>query len=347
MLIMINLLQFLYPEKNYMANNFDKKLALLYLKEYLEHESDENNPITMADILGMLAPHGIESDRRTVYSDLKILKDGYGMDLISPGHGLYCVASRDFELEEIKILVDMVQSSNFLTERKTQQLLEKLEHQVSIYEAKNLKRRIFVRRRVKARNEYVFVNVDKISSAISRDVKVSFRYSHYNKYKVKEYSNGGGLYEISPFALIYVDQNYYMLGYHEDSGELRHYRIDRMTSISVTDKKRTGHDVFDEADISTYTKKTFYMFTGEEKRVTLKCRDYVSDAIIDRFGEGTMIIPGSGDFFTVTEDIVVSPQFFAWISAFGKDIEIVSPPDVRQQYKDHLESILRQCEDLS
>ena len=326
-----------------MANNFDKKLGILYLKDYLEHETDENHHATVADIQKMLRSHDMTSDRRTIYSDLEILADKYEMDIVSEGYSRF-VASRDFDLEEIKMLVDMVQSSNFLTAKKTQELIDKLKSQVSVHQAKNLSRRIYVRNRVKTTNESVYLNVDRISDAVNRDRKLNFQYFSYNISEEKVLRHDGKIHVISPFALVYVDQNYYMLGYDSEHEEMRHYRVDRMTNISVSDEEREGHTVFDSTDMSTYTNKVFYMFRGKEETVMLRCDNAVVDSIIDRFGEDAKIIKRNDNRFDVLCDVVVSPQFFAWLSPFGTQIEITEPEHVRNEFKDHLKNILTMYE---
>lgn len=322
-----------------MANNFDKKLGILILKDFLEKETDEDHSVTVPDIIKMLESHGIVSDRRTVYSDLKLLRDQYNMDIVTSGYRHF-VASRDFELEEIKVLADMVQSSNFLTSKKTEDLLNKLESQTSVHQAKAIRRRIYTRNTSRNTNESVYLNVDRISGAINGNRKIHFRYFKYNVNKEKELRYDGMVYELSPFALIWVDQNYYLLGYDSKNIKMSHYRVDRMTEIEVTDLPRDGQELFDRTDMSTYTKKVFYMFTGDEARVTLRCRNYIVDSVIDRFGPDAMIIKDGDDHFTFTENVVVSNQFYSWISAFGKDIEIIQPASVRKGFMRHLNSLM-------
>ena len=327
-----------------MANKPDKKLAILLLRDYLYERTDADHAVTVPDMIDYLSSNEIYSERKTVYSDLRILRDDYGMDIVTDGYRHF-VASRDFELEELKILVDMVQSSNFLTASKTDTLIKKIEGLASIYEGSSLGRRIFVRNRVKAKNESVYINIDRISDAIASDRMVCFQYFRYNLNKERELRHGGRMHQISPFALIWVDQNYYMLGYDSENAQMRHFRVDRMTNISVSPEPREGHRVFSRTDMSTYTNKVFYMFTGDETRVTLRCANYVIDSIIDRFGEDVIIIPDGEDHFTFTANIVVSPQFFAWISPFGKDIEIIHPSTVRRSFKSHLQNILELYDD--
>lgn len=326
-----------------MANQKGKKLGLLYLKDYLEKQSDEYNPVTMKDIKDMLAEHDIISDRKTIYTDLKTLSEDYGLDLIKAGYRYY-VASRDFELEEIKLLIDMVLSSNFITEKKTKKLIEKLENQVSVHEGKKLNRRIYVRKN-KTNNENVYLNIDKISEAINSNRKILFQYFSYNIQKQKELRHEGKIHKISPYALIWVDQNYYMLGYDTEYREMRHYRVDRMTNISLSDEYRQGKKLFEKTDMSVYTNKVFYMFTGDETEVKFRCKNNVIDAIMDRFGDEIIIVPDADGYFTFSTEVVVSPQFFAWLSAFGTDVEVVHPRSVRKKIYNHFTSIADMYDD--
>ena len=283
---------------------------------------------------------GISAERKSLYDDLAALgPDGYGMDIVSD-NGNYSLASRDFELQEVKLLVDMVQSSNFITKRKTQALIRKLETLVSVHDAKLLERNVYVRNRVKAMNESVYINVDKISEAINEDARLRFQYFQYNRRKQKVLRHGGRVHEVSPFALIWVDQNYCLLAYDPASGAMRHYRVDRMTQLSARPGPRQGKELFAKTDMSTYTTKVFNMFTGEEKRVRLRCDASLADPFIDRFGEDVSMVPEGEDAFTVTVDAVVSPQSYAWLFPFSSRCEILDPPEVREGFRRHLQTLL-------
>ena len=321
-----------------MAYKSENKLEILLIRDFLIKETDAEHPASVHDIANMLSEHGITSDRRTIYSAIALLRDDYGLDIVTKGYKHF-VSSRDFELEEIKLLVDMVQSSNFITLHKTEELIEKLKGQVSVHQGAALGRRIYVRQRIKSKNESVYINIDRISDAINRDKRISFRYFRYNIKKEKELRHGGKIHIVSPFALIWVDQNYYMLAYDSENREMRHYRVDRMTELSICREKRIGKDRFEKTDMSTYTNRVFYMFTGKETTVKLRCKSFTADAIIDRFGEDVMLIPDGEDYFTVAVCVAVSTQFFAWLSPFGKDIEILGPENVRRQMGEHMKSI--------
>ena len=323
-----------------MPRSTGQKLKLLYLRDYLQQNTDEQHPVTVRQMIAHLEGRGVAAERKSVYDDLAALgPDGYGLDIVAD-NGSYALVSRDFELQEVKLLVDMVQSSNFITRRKTGELIKKLEGLVSRHEAAQLSRQVYVRNRVKAMNESVYINVDKISEAIAADRRLRFQYFQYNNRRQKVLRHGGRLHEVSPFALIWVDQNYYMLAYSAEHQSMRHYRVDRMTRITGADGPRDGKEVFRQTDMSTYTTKVFNMFTGEEKRVRLRCDASLADPFIDRFGEDVTMIPQGDDAFTVTVDAVVSPQFYAWLFPFSSRCEILDPPEVRDGFRRHLETLL-------
>ena len=320
-----------------MPKSENQKQRILYLRDFLLAQSDEGHPVHVQQMIDDLKMHGIQAERKTIYDDLRCLSE-YGMDIIRSGRNCF-VASRDFTTEEVRLLVDMVQSSNFITLRKTNELIAKLEKLMSVHEGKRLGKGVYVRNRVKTMNESVYRNVDRISEAIGRDRVLRFRYFRYTMNKEKELRNGGKVHIVSPFALIWTDQNYYLLGYNHEAEKLRHFRVDRMTDIRISPGPRKGKDLFDKTDMSLYTTRVFAMFTGEETGVTLRFTKNLTDAVIDRFGEGVLLIPEDEEHFHVTLDVVVSPQFFAWISGFGADAEILAPEQVQTALLNHLRSI--------
>ena len=319
----------------------NQKLRILFLRDFLLSQSDEEHPVTLKQMTEALREKGIEANRKTLYDDLVCLSDLYGMDIIRSGKSGrdYFVGSRDFSTEEIRLLVDMVQSSNFITLKKTDELIRKLEKMTSIHQGNLLSRNVYVRNRVKSMNESVYRNVDRISDAIRHDSVLVFCYFRYTMQKKKELRNNGKQHIVSPFALIWTDQNYYLLGYNHEAEEMRHFRVDRMTRIEITKGPRKGKELFDATDMSLYTTKVFSMFTGEETKVTMRFARNLTDSVIDRFGESVLLIQEDEEHFRVTPDIVVSPQFFAWLSAFGPDAEILAPENVREAMAAHLKSI--------
>ena len=314
-----------------MGKSADSKLRLLYLMRYLLRQTDEAHPAGIADMLDELGRYGITANRKTVYDDLESLRT-FGLDLVtakSSGTGYY-IASRDFELPELKLLVDSVQSSKFITQRKTLALIRKIESLASVHDAAALQRQVYVRNRVKSMNESVYYNVDEISSAITADKKIRFLYFEYTVKKERRYRHDGAFYEVSPYALMWDDENYYMLAYDAATASIRHYRVDKMAQISTLESFRDGKDAFRKVDMSAYSKKVFGMFAGEAETVRLRFSNHLAGAVIDRFGRDVMLIREDDEHFSVSIEAVVSPQFYAWVFGFGAEAEILSPAKVRE-----------------
>ncbi|MBO5556480.1 MAG: WYL domain-containing protein [Oscillospiraceae bacterium] len=314
-----------------MAKSPGQKLKLLYLLEYLQRYSDEQHPVTVRQMIEELARHDIQAERKSIYDDLEMLRL-YGVDIVQqPGQITgYYVGARDFELPELKLLVDSIQSSKFITQRKTMSLIKKVENLASVYDAQLLERQVYVRNRVKSMNESVYYNVDEISGAISRDRAIRFRYFEFTVEKERQFRHGGAFYRVSPFALMWDDENYYMLAWDPKDERLKHYRVDKMTQITALEEPREGKEAFQAVDMSAYSQKVFGMFTGREHPVRLRFAQHLAGAVMDRFGKDVMLIRDGEEHFTVTVDAVVSPQFYAWVFGFGTEAEILSPESVRR-----------------
>ena len=317
-----------------MAKSANQKLKLLYLLQYLTRQSDEKHPVTVAQMIEELEKHGVTAERKSIYDDLEALRL-FGLDIVQQRGKIttYYVGTRDFELPELKLLVDSIQSSKFITQRKTLSLIKKVENLASVYDAQLLERQVYVRNRVKSMNESVYYNVDEISNAITKDRAIRFRYYEFTVEKERQFRHGGAFYQVSPFALMWDDENYYMLAWDAWDGRMKHYRVDKMTQISALDQPREGKEAFKEVDMSAYSKKVFGMFTGKERAVRLRFARHLAGAVIDRFGKDVSLIRDGEEHFTVTVEVAVSPQFFAWIFGFGTEAEVLSPPDVRQELK--------------
>lgn len=323
-----------------MAKSPNQKLKLLYLMRILLERSDENHPITMAEMIQSLAAYDISAERKSIYDDLEALRL-FGLDIVqtkSKTTGYY-IGSRDFELPELKLLVDSVQSSKFITHKKTLSLIKKIESLASVYDGQLLQRQVYVRNRVKSMNESVYYNVDEISDAITHDRRIRFRYFEYTVTKERRFRKDGAFYEVSPFALMWDDENYYMLGWDAEADMMKHYRVDKMTEISCTEETREGSEAFQSVDMSAYSKKVFGMFTGQEESVTLRFTNHLVGAVLDRLGQDVFIVPDGDSHFTVRTNVVVSPQFFAWILGFGAEAQIIGPDGVLAQMKQHLSSV--------
>lgn len=322
-----------------MARSENQKLKLLYLLDILREESDENHPLSTADLIEKLAHKGISAERKALYSDLAALEE-YGIALEKSGRGHY-IASRDYELAELKTLVDIIQSSRFLTAKKCQALTKKLYKQTSRYGAAELDRQVHTTC-VKAPNEQIYYTVDAIHSAIRDDRRIHFSYQRYNEKKQLCERRPGFVYEVSPLALIFDNENYYLIAYMESESEIRHYRVDRMQSVTISEEKRSAAALQEKPDISKYENKAFGMFGGEETLLTLQCQNGAAGAIIDRFGEEPTFFCHPDGTFDVTVRVFVSEQFFGWLTGLGKLAKIKAPESAAIKYKAFLQELIDQ-----
>ncbi len=318
-----------------MAKGKHQKLKLLYLTKIFMEETDDRHGLSRQDIIEKLNACGVSADRKTLYSDFEELRT-FGIDIIAEHEGnnwTYHIGERDFELAELKLLVDSVQSAKFITEKKSRVLIKKLENLVSRHEAKQLHRQVLISGRVKTMNESIYYNVDKIHTAINADSRIRFQYFQWNVKKEMVLRHNGAWYDISPWALVWDNENYYMIGYDSLSRQIRHYRVDKMLRISATDQKREGEDAFTAINIPGYSRQLFGMYGGEETRVALEAPDHMAGILIDRFGQGIRIIPGKGGTFTAYVDVAVSPQFLGWVFSLGKGVRITGPDKVVEMMK--------------
>lgn len=313
-----------------MSKGKNQRLKVLYLAKILQTETDDTHFLTMPEIIERLADYGVEAERKSLYQDIAALND-FGVEVLKHMDGYktyYHVGSRDFELAELKFLVDAVQASRFMTKKKTNELIEKLEKHLSKYDAKIMKREVLVAGRVKSMNETIYYSVDKIHNAMADNKQIEFQYFKWNVDGKQELRHDGKVYKVSPWALIFDDENYYLVAYDEETDKIKHYRVDKMLNLEISDKKRKGSKVFKSLDKAQYTKKCFGMFGGEEKRVVLRCHNDMANVIIDRFGLETSRIKVDDEHFEVRVDVQVSDQFIGWIIALGEGVEIVGPDDV-------------------
>lgn len=327
-----------------MAKASNQKLKIIYLMKILLEKTDENHGITMAEIIRALENCGISAGRKSLYNDIENLRK-YGVDIIGVQENrnyYYYVGKRQFELAELKLLVDSVQSARFITIKKSNELIKKLETFASKYEASQLQRQVYVAERVKTMNESIYYNVDRIHTAISKNSKITFQYFQWNVRKEMELRNEGALYEVSPWALSCNNENYYLIAYDGIKKEIRHFRVDKMRHIEIINAKREGRAAFREADMAIYEKKIFGMFGGKEENVKIECIDSLAGVIIDRFGKEVSLIKSDNEHFTVNVKVAVSRQFLAWIIALGEGVRIVSPESVVHQINEEIERLIRQ-----
>ena len=245
-------------------------------------------------------------------------------------------------MPELKLLVDSVQSSKFITHKKTATLIHKLESLASVHEAKQLNRQVFVMNRIKSMNESIYYNVDAIHNGIAQQRQIQFHYFEYNLKKEPVFRKQGAWYQVSPYALTWDDENYYMVAYDAAAEQIKHYRVDKMADITMTDQPQAGAEAFAALDMGVYAKKVFGMFSGQERPVKLRVANHLVGAMLDRFGKEISIVPDGDDHFTLLVNVIISPQFFGWVCAFGSDIEILEPASVQEQFLTHLDGIRAQ-----
>ena len=320
-----------------MPKSPNQKLKLLYLMEILLQQTDERHPMTVPEMIAQLAQRGISAERKSIYGDLEALRT-FGMDIVQTKTKTtgYYVGSRTFEVPELKLLVDSVQSSKFITHKKTLALIKKNESLASIYDAQLLQRQVYVRGRVKSMNESVYYNVDEIADAISRDRQIRFHYFEYTISKQRRYRKAGAYYVVSPLALMWDNENYYLLAWDAEAELRKHYRVDKMTDISALEMPREGTEDLSKLDLSAYSKKVFSMFSGEEQTVRLRFANHLVGAVLDRFGKDVIVVADGPEHFTVVLNVVTSPKFYAWLFGFGTEVEILSPPSVRMEMQNML-----------
>lgn len=313
-----------------------KKLALLYLRNLFLERTDKTHYIRMPEILEYLAERNVFVDRRTVYSDISILNQS-GFEIVGvaeKGGYKYHHPSRLFDTSELKFLIDSIAASKFLTDKKSKDLIAKVKTLGSSFDTTALNRGVLSPKRIKTMNDKVFDNLDILYAAISSNSQISFQYMRWNSQRKLEPSSKGYTFVVSPCAVSLSDDNYYLIAFDGKSQELRHFRIDKMRTIKLTFEPREGKDVFKSFDIVDYSRKTFGMFSGKEETVTIEAPHKLAGVFIDRFGEAANIRKNfdNPDTFLVRIAVNVSPHFYAWIFGLGKDVKIISPESVKNDF---------------
>lgn len=324
-----------------MAKSTMQKSKILYLAKILQEQTDEEHGITVSEIISALDGYGISAERKSVYDDIETLR-AFGMDIEmrKDKQFRYHLISRPLELPELKLLVDSVQSSKFISHKKSMELIAKLEGFTSRYQARRLSRQVYVAGRIKTMNESIYYNVDFIHEAISTNSQITFQYFDWDVDKKKALRHDGKTYLVSPWALTRDDENYYLIAFDSEVSKIKHYRVDKMINISLSDKPRNGAEHFEDFDLALYAKKTFGMYHGEETLVTLRCKTSLSGVMIDRFGSDVTFFKRGDNTFDLHVKVAVSPVFLSWVTIFGDDIEIISPQSVRDELISHVRKLL-------
>jgi len=326
-----------------MPKSTGQKLKLLHLARIFLSQTDETHMLTVAGLVSKLAEYGIGADRKTIYDDIEALRQ-FGLDIVmekSRTYGYY-VASRDFELPELKLLADAVQSSKFITEKKSLELIGKLEGLASVYDAGKLRRQVFVHDRVKSMNESIYYSVDTLHEAITEGKKISFRYFKYDIRKNRVFRRGGEPYVVSPVALSWSEENYYLISLSSEHDGFTHFRVDRMSGVKKLEESRS--DGAGPLNLAVYSKKVFGMFGGKETDVKLRVHNKLVDAVVDRFGKDVIMVADGEQHFTVSLRVVLSPVFYGWLFQFGELCEALSPQCLKDDLKRRAEELLSRLE---
>lgn len=333
-----------------MAKSSRQKQKLLQILRMLMEKTDENHGLTVAQIIEELEDMGIPAERKSVYDDLEVLEQfsesmGYELCRRKTNTVTYYIGERRFQLAELKLLVDSVQSSKFITAKKSNELIGKVEKLASVYEGRELHRQVYVSNRVKTPNETIYYAVDTIHKAISEDKKITFSYLEWvlgsGKDKIyKRKKRDGSRYCVSPFALTWDDENYYLVAFDSAVGGIRHYRVDKMEKVELSEESRDGKEVFEKFDMAIYSKSVFGMFGGELTDVRLRFSRDMIGVVADRFGKDIYVREESEDSFLVDIRVALSPQFFGWVFGLSEKVEIVFPKTAVEKYKEELKKVL-------
>ncbi len=316
-----------------------KKTKLFTLLEILHSETDDEHFLSLVDIQKKLAERNIKVERKTLYKDIEALRE-YGYDIIMSHdgrHRLYHFGAGKFEIAELKLLVDLIQSSKFITKKKSVQLIKKIESMTSKYEANQLKRQVFIAGRVKTENESIYYNVDILNEAINQNCMIEFQYFQWDENKQRILRHDGKVYKVSPWMLLWDNENYYLIAFDEEYGEIRHYRVDKILNISILPLPRKGKEKFNEIDLGAYANSKFGMFSGKKEKVEIQFHKSLSGVMIDRFGTKIAICHESGDYYYTEVEVSISDQFLGWILALGNEVKITGPDNVVDQMRNLLE----------
>lgn len=325
-----------------MAKNSGQKLKLLYIIRILEEYTDENHPITTKELIDKLALYYVTAERKSIYDDIARLQE-FGYDIIQKDNrsgGGYYLGSRDFELVELKLLVDAVQSSRFVTEKKSRQLIGKLEKLVNKYDSKQLHRQVYVAGRVKTDNEGIYYQVDAIQKAIAENKQIRFIYMEWNA-KKQLVPRKEDKYLVSPWILMWQEEKYYMVAYDHNNQALRHYRVDKLNDVEILEETRLGQELYGELNPADYVNKAFGMFGAKEEDVILTFPEHLVGVIIDRFGK-EVSIRTQKEGLRARVKVMTSPQFFAWVAGVGKELKITGPENTCKEYKEWLMDLLKE-----
>ena len=311
----------------------ETKPRILYLLRILEQYTDEEHPLTTKQLIDKLQDeYGISAHRTTLTKDIVALQE-YGVDIVTV-HSTQCkyfIGSRKFELPELKLLIDAVESSRFITAKKSESLIRKIHTLTSQGQVSKLRRNNYVVDRIKPDNEQIYYIVDTINDAINEGKQISFQYYDYSGLKKKVLKNKGEIYKLSPYKLIWSGDYYYVIGYSEKKGKVINFRVDRIAA-APTILSENAIPVPKDFDLENFTKEVFFMFSGDEVEVDLQCDNSLMKTMIDRFGENVKTLAYDMTSFRLITEVSVSPTFFGWVFGFDGKVKILGPKNVKEQY---------------
>lgn len=319
-----------------MSRGTNQKFKFTYLMKIMLEKTDDEHSLTMPQIMEELEKYDVTAERKSIYTDFQDMTEKFGVEIIKEQIGretYYHVGAREFELAEVKLLIDAIQSSKFITQTKSRELITKIKSFVSEHQAKQLQRQVYINDRVKTMNESVYYNVDDIHTAINQNKKIRFKYFKWDINKKLVPRHNGDWFIVSPWALTWDDENYYMVAFDDLDSKIKHYRVDKMMHISVEEEKRFGKEVFRNFDMAEYSKATFGMYQGQKAKVKIQFANYMCGVFIDRFGKDISFRPIDDEHSELHVDVNVSPQFFGWIFSLGKDVKVTGPSEVVEQMK--------------
>lgn len=322
-----------------MPRGAGQKEKLFRILSFLMSHTDEQTGVSVGEVIAHLEQWDIFAERKSIYDDFLTLGDlGFPVKKLGTRPERYTLEERVFTLAELKTLADAVQASKFITKERSRALIAKLEQFAGLHKSE-LERAVYVENRAKTKNEDVLDAVDTIHRAIRSSRKLSFRYFEYTSQKTRVFRRGGARYEISPYALIWSDENYYLIAYDNESDMIKHYRVDKMENLEICKELCEKPEKYRKFDPADHSAKTFEMYGGKEELVVLECADRLAGAMIDRFGTEPTFLTGDGGF-RVALRLAVSPTFYGWVMGFGTDMKIVSPPHVREELRARLDALV-------
>lgn len=322
-----------------MENN--SKLRMLCILELLRNETDENHTLTLQEIEQALRERwGLDGYRITIQKDIAaLISAGYDIEVLRSTQNRYYFSGRAFELPELKLLIDAVESSKFITEKKSRVLTEKLTRLAGRYEAAGLKRNISIADRIKAGNEQIYYIMDVLNDAINQKKKVSFLYYEYTAGKEKKLKNDGEAYVFSPYTLTWNGDHYYVVGWSDKHGKIATFRVDRIYRVPEL-LERSAVPRPRNYSIGDFAEKAFQLFDSEHARVELLCENDMMNTVLDHFGDKVSPVQQDEEHFSFTAEVSLSPTFFAWIFEFGGAIKILSPQSAKDAYRELLEKAM-------